>query len=226
MIKVKNIRYKYESSDVEVFNDISFQIGRGEICAIIGKNGSGKTTLIKCLMDILKISEGTIDIPKPTGYVPQSVNLVYNITVLDAIVMGRYHYIGPFSQPSKKDYQIARECAERLKISHLLEKSFQNLSGGQQQLVLFARALAVGSESILFDEPFSALDFGNQNRIMSIIKSLQTSGITVLFSTHDPNHVLYIADKVLILEGGDFFQFGPVAEIMTDEVLSNLYGMK
>lgn len=225
MIKVNQIQFTYPNSKEVVFKDITFDVDLGSVCAIIGKNGCGKTTLIKCMTGILSPELGSIEILQPSGYVPQKVNFIYDMKVLDAIVMGRYHSIGPFSLPQKLDYDIARNCADELKITPLLDKNFSELSGGQQQMVLLARALAVGSECILFDEPFSALDYGNQNQIMAVIKKLSKTNITAIFSTHDPNHVLHIADKVLIMkESGDFL-FGPVNEVMTDKVLSDLYGM-
>lgn len=225
MLKVDKVRFTYPNTEKPVFEQVSFAATQGEVCAIIGKNGCGKTTLIKCITGIYQPDEGQIEVLKPVGYVPQKVNFIYDMTVLDAIVMGRYQYIGAFSMPKKADYDIARECAEKLKISFMLEKNFSQLSGGQQQLVLVARALAVGSACILFDEPCSALDYGNQNHILSIIDQLKASNITAIFSTHDPNHVLHIADKVLIMkENGDYL-FGPTETMMTDKVLSDLYGM-
>jgi ABC-type cobalamin/Fe3+-siderophores transport system ATPase subunit len=168
---------------------------------------------------------GRVDIASPIGYVPQKVNFIYDMTVLDAIVMGRYAYIGAFSMPKKADYDIARACAERLKITDLLDKTFAKLSGGQQQLVMVARALAVGPQCIIFDEPCAALDYGNQNRILSIIGTLKENQITAVFSTHDPNHALHTADKVLIMKQRPAFLFGPTRAMMTNEVLSALYGM-
>ena len=226
MVNVNQIQFAYPNSERNILNEISFSVNRGEVCAIIGKNGSGKTTLLKCLSGILTHGKGSIDIVKPTGYVPQKINFIYDMNVLDTIVMGRYHFIGPFSMPKKEDYDVARKSAADLQISHLIDKNFNQLSGGQQQMVLLARAMAVGSECILFDEPFSALDYGNQNQIISVIHKLSLSNITQIFSTHDPNHVIHIAEKVLILKHDGDYLFGPTKEVMTDSILSELYGMK
>lgn len=225
MLKVDKLTFAYPKMETPVFENISFDVSQGEVCAIIGKNGCGKTTLIKCLIDIHSAQQGEIDVVSPTGYVPQSVNLVYGMSVLDAIVMGRYQYIGAFSLPQKSDYEIARDSAERLNISYLLEKDYTQLSGGQQQLVLVARALAVESRCIVFDEPCSALDYGNQNHILTIIGGLRESKTTAVFSTHDPNHVIHIADKVLVMKDTGDFLFGSTEEMMTDQVLSALYEM-
>lgn len=225
MLKVDRVQFTYPNTEHPVFQNISFSAAQGEVCAIIGKNGCGKTTLIKCITGIYTPEKGNIDIVSPVGYVPQKVNFIYDMTVLDAIVMGRYQYIGAFSMPKKMDYDIARDCANKLNITHLLEKNFSQLSGGQQQLVLVARALAVGSACILFDEPCSALDYGNQNHILTIINQLKQRNITAVFSTHDPNHVLHIADKVLIMKDTGEYLFGTTKTMMTDEVLSELYGM-
>ncbi len=224
MLKADDLAYAYPYTDTLVFEGISFEVPQGEVCAIIGKNGSGKTTLIKCLTGIFTPQRGHVDIVSPIGYVPQKVNFVYDMTVLDAIVMGRYQYIGAFSLPKKSDYAIARACAGQLNITELLEKNFSKLSGGQQQLVMVARALAVEPQCIIFDEPCSALDYGNQNHILSIISALKEKQITAIFSTHDPNHALHTADKVLIMQQRPDYLFGPT-RVMTDQVLTGLYGM-
>ena len=225
MLKVQHIDFTYPNSEKIILKDLSFEVEAGQTCAILGKNGSGKTTLIKCLAGILTPDAGEVDISKPVGYVPQKVNFVYDMKVLDTIVMGRYQYIGAFSLPKKEDYEIAKECAARLEITHLLDQSFSQLSGGQQQMAIVARALAVGSDCIIFDEPCSALDFGNQNKILSIISQVSHKNITSIFSTHDPNHALHIADKVLIMMNEHRYIFGDTAEILSDEALSSLYGM-
>ena len=174
---------------------------------------------------ILVPQEGNIDIVSHIGYVPQKVNFIYDMSVLDAIVMGRYQYFGAFSMPKKSDYVFAKNSAEILNITDLLNQNFSKLSGGQQQLVLVARALAVEPQCIVFDEPFAMLDYGNQNKILSIIDQLRAKKITAVFSTHDPNHVIHLADKVLLLRDTEDFLFGRTKEMITDQVLSDLYGM-
>ena len=226
MLDVEKIEFTYPGSKQAVFRDISFSVAQGEVCALLGKNGSGKTTLIKCITGIYKPQKGKINVIHPVGYVPQKVNFIYDMTVLDAIVMGRYQYIGAFSMPEKKDYETARSCAERLGITDLLEKMFSELSGGQQQMVLIARALTVGSKCIVFDEPCSSLDYGNQNNILSIINTLKETNTTAIFSTHDPNHVIHIANKALILRGLDDYLYGTTDDMITDKILSDLYGMQ
>jgi iron complex transport system ATP-binding protein len=225
MLSIEKIAYTYPGSDGPVFSDLSLSVGQGEVCAILGKNGSGKTTLIKCLTGILKPQQGTINLVPPVGYVPQKVNFVYDMTVLDAIVMGRYQYFGAFSMPKKEDYETARICAEKVGITDLLDKVFSQLSGGQQQMALIARALTVGSQCIVFDEPCASLDYGNQNHILSIIGTLKATNTTAVFSTHDPNHVIHVADKALILRGNGDYLYGAAKEMITDEILSGLYGM-
>lgn len=226
MLGIEKIEYKYPNSKDPVFRNLSFAVEQGEVCAILGKNGSGKTTLIKCITGIYKPLNGTINIIPPVGYVPQKVNFIFDMTVLDAIVMGRYQYIGAFSVPKKSDYAKARNSAERLGITDLLDKVFSQLSGGQQQMVLIARALAVGSKCIVFDEPCASLDYGNQNHILTIISALKETNTTAVFSTHDPNHVIHVAGKVLIMRGFEDYLFGKTEKLITDEILTELYGMQ
>ena len=226
MLSIEKIEYTYPNSKSPVFRDISFSVAQGEVCAILGKNGSGKTTLIKCITGIYKPQQGKINIDSPVGYVPQKVNFIYDMTVLDAIVMGRYQYIGAFSMPKKSDYETARICAERVGITDLLNKIFSQLSGGEQQMVLIARALTVGSKCIVFDEPCASLDYGNQNNILSIISTLKETNTTAVFSTHDPNHVIHVANKTLILRGFEDYLYGTTEDMITDQILSDLYGMQ
>lgn len=225
MLSIEKIEFMYPNAKGPVFRDLSFSVGQGEVCAILGKNGSGKTTLIKCITGIYKPLQGKIGIDPPVGYVPQKVNFIFDMNVLEAIVMGRYQYFGAFSMPKKTDYEIARVCAEKIGITDLLDKVFSQLSSGQQQMVLIARALTVGSKYIVFDEPCSSLDYGNQNHILSIISALKETNTTAIFSTHDPNHVIHVADKVLIMRGFEDYLFGSTEEMITDQVLSDLYGM-
>ena len=191
MLKAEKLAYTYPLTEAPVFEDISFEVLQGEVCAIIGKNGCGKTTLIKCLTGIFTPQRGHVDIVSPIGYVPQKVNFVYDMTVLDAIVMGRYPYFGAFSMPKKTDYDSAHACADQLKITALLDKNFSKLSGGQQQLVMVARALAVEPQCMVFDEPCSALDYGNQNHILSIISTLKEN------YTLDPNNIVAVAQSII-----------------------------
>ena len=226
MLQVDKITYNYPENKDPVFSNLSLSVAEGEICAILGKNGSGKTTLIKCITGILKPQLGKVNIASRVAYVPQKINLIYDMTVLDAIVMGRYQHFGAFSSPKKSDYVAARASAAKLSITDLLDKNFLQLSGGQQQLVLIARALSVGSTCIVFDEPCASLDYGNQNQILSVIRGLKETNTTVIFSTHDPNHVIHIADKAMILRGNGDYLFGTTGDTMTEPILSDLYGMR
>lgn len=226
MLNIEKVAYAYPESQNLVFEDVSFSVNQGDVCAILGKNGCGKTTLIKCITGIYKPLRGTIESRPPVGYVPQKTNFIYDMTVLDTIVMGRYAFFGAFSVPKKSDYDMARLSAAKLGVSHLLEQAFSQLSGGQQQLVLIARALCEGSKCIVFDEPCAALDYGNQNQILSVIKALKQTQTTAIFSTHDPNHVIHVADKVLVMRGPGDQLFGDTEDIVTDQMLSNLYGMR
>ncbi len=226
MLQVDKISYRYPYTYRPVFKDLSFSLEQGDVCAILGKNGSGKTTLIKCITGLYKPQEGSIQTFPMVGYVPQKVNFLYEMTVLEAIVMGRFQFFGAFSMPQKQDYEMARICADKLGITGILDHWYSRISGGQQQMVLIARALAVGSQCIVFDEPCASLDYGNQNHILSIIKAMKETNTTAVFSTHDPNHVIHIADKVLIMRGMEDYLFGETNDIITDRIISDLYGMQ
>ena len=187
ILEVKDLSFSYNSRS-KVLEGVSFDIEKGEIFSVLGPNGSGKTTLLKCLNGILKPPSGKInlenidisrlsvsELAKHIAYVPQIHRPVFSYTVLDIVAMGRNPYIGDFSLPGKKDTDIAIEKLKLLEICHLKNRSYTDLSGGEMQLVMIARALTQEPEILLLDEPISHLDFRNQIRVMQIVKKLLTT---------------------------------------------------
>ena len=151
----------------------------------------------------------------------------FDYSVQDIVAMGRVRDISLFSKPSKRDVQICLDALESLEISHLKNKRFNSLSGGQKQLVLFARAIASKSEILFLDEPAGALDIKNQDRVLSLIVNLkQKSSAGIVFTTHQPNHALAVADRTLILRNDLSYNYGVSNEILTEAALSSLYGVQ
>ncbi|WP_321990961.1 ABC transporter ATP-binding protein [Marispirochaeta aestuarii] len=226
MIEVQNISFGY-SGGGKIFHNHSFRLKKGKSMAILGPNGRGKTTLLKCLLGLLPLCEGEIMRNGECGYVPQHAAVVFSYSVLDMVVMGRARHIPLFSSPGAADYHIAESLLETLGITRFRDRDFSSLSGGEQQLVLIARALASECSLLVLDEPTSALDFKNQGRILNTIRDLSgNEGLSIIFTTHSPDHAAYAADYVLLMYSADEYLYGPAEEIMSDENLHSLYGLE
>jgi iron complex transport system ATP-binding protein len=202
------------------------EIARGKVLAILGPNGCGKTTLLKLLIGALLPREGTIRVEGRVAFVPQLFQVSFSYTVLDMVLMGRAHRIGLFSSPSAEDERAALKALEKLGLADLAERPFDELSGGQRQLVIFARALATEADILILDEPTSALDLKNQGIILEWIRRLsREQGLTVVFTTHLPHHAHVVADTTMLMLGEKEFLCGPTAEVITEENLHRLYGV-
>jgi len=227
------------SSEAKIFEDLNFKIDRYEILSILGPNGCGKTTLLKCILGTFNLTDGMIRINGKdlselknvrnglnVGYVPQNHQTAFPYTVLEMVLMGRARFIGTFSTPKDEDLEIAKESLQILGVSHLEERSFPELSGGEKQLVLIARALASKANILIFDEPTSALDYRNQYAILEVLRKLTREyGFTVIMTTHHPEHALHVSDKVLLMDNTKNIIFGSVDDTLTDENLQKAYGM-
>lgn len=238
-LAVANGKFSYIESRM-LFSDINFSLQKGEILTILGPNGVGKTTLLKCVTGLLDWGSGetlignkpirdmkAIDIWRKIGYVSQARNLVFSYSVLEMVLMGRAPVLGLLSMPSKKDEKIALRILELVEITHLKDKFCSEISGGELQLVLIARALASEPEIIVLDEPETHLDFKKQLLILNILKKLATeNGITCLINTHYPNNALRIADKTLMLGSACEHIVGKVDEVITETVLKDFFGVE
>nr|WP_321484421.1 ABC transporter ATP-binding protein [uncultured Cohaesibacter sp.] len=226
MIDVKNAGFSYNPSEGWTFKGCSFHLGKGDVLAILGPNGQGKTTLLKTILGVLPLQEGKIETNGTIGYVPQNTSPAFPYSVLDMVVMGRARQIGLFRSPGQLDFAKAHEALAQLGLGRFAKRPFSALSGGQRQLVLIARALAAECDILILDEPASALDFKNQQVILQTIEHLSyQKQLTVIFTSHYPQHALNSATKALLMQGASDFQFGPVEATMTDANLSQLYGM-
>jgi ABC-type cobalamin/Fe3+-siderophores transport system ATPase subunit len=220
-----------------VLHNISLSINAGDIVCLLGPNGSGKTTLFKAILGLLPF-QGELFIDSRSlstvsrreracllGYVPQIHIPPFPFTVLDVVLAGRTPCIGTFSAPSEKDRNLAQEALQMLSINHLLERNYAQLSGGERQLVLIARALAQSPKFLILDEPTSHLDFGNQFRAIEIIRSLAKKEMGIVFTTHIPDHAFMCASKVIGLINGRVAACGSPREALTATLLSGMYGI-
>ncbi|EPA9111476.1 ABC transporter ATP-binding protein [Serratia liquefaciens] len=209
-----------------LFNALSLQLSRGEVLAVLGPNGRGKSTLMQVLLGTLPLQQGAVECAGGIGFVPQHFTAPLAYRVLDIVLMGRARYVGLFRSPSAQDHRLAKEALQSLDMLGFADREFGSLSGGQRQLVLIARALAMSCEVLILDEPTSALDLHHQDRVLSLISSLaRERQMAVMFSTHQPNHAHAVADRALLLGAEGQHQIGPCARVLTAECLSPLFDL-
>jgi iron complex transport system ATP-binding protein len=208
-----------------VFRNYSTMVPKGHLFAVLGPNGRGKTTLLKLLLGAMKPSEGTVMVKGRFAFVPQLFEVGFDYSVLDMVLMGRAKRIGLFAQPSAHDEALAMAALERFDLAALAGRPFHECSGGQRQMVIFARALVAEADILILDEPTSSLDLKNQALVLDWIERLtREDGITILFTTHHPHHALAVADEVLLMMGVNKFLCGSANEVMTEDNLNTLYG--
>ena len=237
MIEVKNLFFRYQN-DIPVLEDISFTLERSESLCLLGPNGTGKTTLFRCLLCLQKPQRGKVLIDgkeinclsprqraQSIAYVPQSSGLTFPYTVMEAVLMGRVAH-RPLGASVSRDDRIAAEAAlERLNVQRLKNCRFHELSGGERQLVLVARALAQQTTFLVLDEPTASLDYANQINILQVIKRLAGEGYAVLMTSHSPNQAFLAATRALLLKDGRVFADGTPAEAVNSANLTALYGL-
>jgi len=224
MITVSDAGFRF--AETWVYRDLSFTVSSGEIVAVLGPNGRGKTTLLKAITGLLSPQEGSIRVDGDVGYVPQNADVVFTYTVLDMVVMGRARHISLFGSPTASDYDIAYRALRVLGLTEFAARPFNRLSGGERQLVMIARALASECGVLILDEPASALDFHNQDVILRALRTIaEERKLTILLSTHYPQHALHLATKVLLMDDVDRFKFGPIQTTLTEAHLETLYGL-
>jgi len=222
-----------------VGSGVSLDIRNGEVLCLLGPNGGGKTTLMKTLLGLLPPIAGRVrldgrdiaemsrrELARIIGYVPQAHLAFFPFTVSDVVLMGRNAHIGLFAAPSRADRVVAERALATLGVAHLGERVYTEISGGERQLVLIARALAQEPRILIMDEPTASLDFGNQLRVLQQIAALARSGIAVVFSTHDPDHVFLCGDRVALLHDGGMEAVGAPEAVVTAEALKRLYGVE
>lgn len=222
-ISFSDLGYAYDD-DKWILRNYAGSLSKGAVLAVLGPNGRGKTTLLKLILGILAPREGALKVSGTFAFVPQLFQVSFDFSCLEMVLMGRAKKIDLFARPSKADEEAALAALERVGIAEHAFRPFHELSGGQRQLVIFARALVSEANILVLDEPTSALDLKNQAQVLSWINTLaREDGLTVLMTTHHPHHALAVADKALLMLGVDRFTFGPAAEVLDEAALSGLY---
>lgn len=218
---------------------INVAISPGEVVCLLGPNGCGKTTLFKTMLGLLDAQEGEVwldgapltslprnEVAKRIAYVPQAHTAHFPYRVIDMVLMGRTAHLGTFATPGPHDHERANDALDTLGITDLADAEYTRISGGQRQLALIARALAQDTPTLVMDEPTASLDFGNQVLVLEQIMKLSGTGLSIILSTHNPDHAFACANSVAILNEGAICAHGAPEKVITPKQLHTLYGVE
>lgn len=238
LLSFADIQFGYQPENHLVLDGLWLDIRAGSVTAILGPNGSGKTTLLRLALGWLKPSVGEVllagrqikrysrhELGRWMGLVPQTEHIPYAYSLLEYVLLGRAPYLKPLQMPGEEDVQVAQQALARVGLEKLRKRSVLTLSGGEKQLVLVARALAQQPRLLLLDEPTAHLDLGNKYRLLRLLSTLAAQGVTVLFTTHEPEVAAAIASDVVLMRDGRVQHAGAINETLTSEQLSETYGI-
>lgn len=235
-LNARHIRHAYHGKTV--LHDANLELAPGQVVSLLGANGAGKSTLLRIFLGLLPPQGGEVclagrplgdyprrELARHLAYVPQVHATPFPYSVRQVVLMGRLPATGMFAAPSRPDQAIAEQAMARLGISHLAERPYTEISGGERQMAMIARALAQGSRLLILDEPATGLDYGNQIALLDLLRGLAADGYGILKTTHHPDHVLASSDRVAVLKDGHIIANGPPEEVMSGALLSELYGV-
>lgn len=234
ILEVENLNFSYNNRPI--LKDISFSVNKGEFIGIIGPNGTGKSTLLKTITSTVVINEGNIKIDgkniknikpkeraKLVAVVPQNFDLEFDFTVNDIVSMGRNPYLGFNDKESVKDFEHIKNALKITNTEKFKDRIFNTLSGGEQQMVLIARAIAQDTPLILLDEPTSALDLFHQLEVMNIISELNSKGKTIIAVLHDLNLASRFCERLIMLNKGAIFRDDVSKKVLTISNIREVY---
>lgn len=230
-IKTENINVVIDNNNI--LKDINIEVDNKEVIGIIGPNGSGKSTLLKCIYRLLKPNAGLVKLDdvdiknisikessKKVAVLSQHNNYDFDFTVKDIVLMGRSPHKKFMERDNKNDYDLVNDALRKVDMINFKDRSFQSLSGGEQQRVILARALTQQPKCLILDEPTNHLDIKYQLQLMRIVKSLN---IEVIAAIHDLNIAAMYCDKIYVLKDGKIVQYGTPKEILTPQLIKNVY---
>ncbi len=233
---LQQVSFGYDRKLPTLIDRLDISLKESSITAILGPNGAGKTTLLFLALGWLKPWNGKITLcgsplesfsrralGQQIALIPQNEYVPFEYTVLEYVLLGRAPYLPPLGMPSPQDEVIAYEALEKVGISNLYAHSVLEISGGERQLVLVARALAQETRLLLVDEPTAHLDLSNKIRLLQILQGLQKHGVTILMTTHEPNIALAVSDYTILMERGHVLASGLTNEVTTSANLTKIY---
>lgn len=237
-IEIRHLSFAY--GEKKVLENISLTVARGEMVGILGPNGSGKTTFLKILSGVLSGGGGEVilmgkgirayqrkDLSRVVAVVPQESQTSFPYTVAEIVLMGRASFHGPFALEGKRDLEIARECMEATETLSFVNRYLHELSGGEKQRVIIARALAQEPEVLLLDEPSTFLDIRHQIQIHELVRRLNHQrGLTILSSLHDLNLASLFFPRIVMLREGEIYRDGRPKDVLTESTIEEVYGIK
>ena len=236
-LHIENVSFSYDGRPV--FENVNLEIVPGEVVCLLGPNGCGKTTLLRCINGALKINRGSIrvggkslfamtstEIARRIGFVFQEHSAPFPYSVIEVVSMGRAPHLKLFSAPGRSDLKIADEALESVGMRHLRDKPYTRISGGERQLVLIARTIAQQPDVILLDEPTSHLDLKNQTLVLRMINRLAGGGLSIVMSSHLPNHALLHSSRVVLMREGGVLSMGAPDDVINEANLRRIYGIK
>ena len=234
-IEVRDLRFGYGSG--EVLKGVSFTANTGELTSVLGPNGVGKSTLFRCMLGLLKDYRGSITVDgaetaglsakklaRLVAYIPQSNYPSFNYSVFHMVLMGTTAQLSGLSSPGIKQREAAERALSQVGILHLRDKGYTNISGGERQLVLMARAIVQDARVLVLDEPTANLDYGNQLHVMEVTRQLTESGYTVIQSTHNPEQAFLFSHKIVAISDGQVIAEGRPSDVVTEKLMRQLYG--
>jgi iron complex transport system ATP-binding protein len=238
LLSLSGLSFRYNGTRTDVLRDLSLDVPSGTITAILGPNGSGKTTLLRLLLGVLRPRQGTIrlagrlqgsysrrELSQWVGLVPQDEHIPFDFSIMEYVLLGRAPYLGPLAMPGEGDHQVALAALRTTGLAGLQHRPLPNLSGGERQLAVLARALAQRPRILLLDEPTAHLDLANQGRFLGIMRDLVQAGVTLVLTTHDPNLASTVAGFAVLMRQGQILDAGPSGSVLTAEKLSATYGV-
>ena len=238
VLELRQLHFSYGPNQPAVLTGLSAKLPAETRIAILGPNGVGKSTLLLMILGSLKANEGEVliegrphhhyprrQLSRWIGFVPQMETIAFDYSVSEYVLLGRAPYLGVLQTPGVDDFEAITSALDTLGLTHLRDRSVLELSGGEQQLVTLARALVQKPRILLLDEPTAHLDLGNKSRVLSLLTRMQREGMTVIFTTHDPEAAALAADHLLLLHGGRTLAAGSADEVLTKKNLETVYGV-
>lgn len=236
LLSFREVTFGYTAENPEVLDRLSLDFPAGTRTAILGPNGAGKTTLLHLALGWLRPQAGQVllagkpltgyprrELGQKMGLVPQSEHIPYAYSLLEYVLLGRSPHLPPLAMPTDTDCRIAADALLRVGLGELQHRSILNLSGGERQLVLVARALAQEPSLLLLDEPTSHLDLSNKARLVTLLRELVAQGVSVIFTTHEPDVAAAFATHLVLVQKGRVLRAGTLEEVLTGEALTELY---